>query len=84
MTEINGDDREVCTSLLLFAVLNDSRRVHECDPLQKLVGHLDANQLLQKVLAELLQRGEGARAVGSHDDALHGADLLAVHDDGKL
>lgn len=42
------------TSLLLLAVLDDSRCVHEGDPLQELVGHLDANQLLQKVLAKLL------------------------------
>ena len=72
------------TSLLLLAVLDDAGRVHEGDALQQLVGHLHPDQLLQEVLPELLQRGEGAGAVGGHHDALHGADLLPVHDDGEL
>lgn len=44
------------TSLLLLAVFNDAGRVDEGDPLQQLVGHLDADQPLQEALAELLQR----------------------------
>lgn len=47
------------TPLLLLAVLDDTRRIHKGDPLQQLVGHLDAHQPLQKALAELLQRGQG-------------------------
>lgn len=47
------------TSLLLLAVFNDARCVDEGDPLQQLVGHLDAHQPLQEALAELLQRREG-------------------------
>lgn len=75
----------VClTSLLLLAVLNDSRRVHEGDPLQQLVGHLNANQLLKKALPKLLQGRKGARAVGRHDDALYGPGLLAMHDHSEL
>lgn len=67
------------TSLLLLAVLDDSWRVHQGDPLQQLVRHLDADQLLQKALTELLQRRERAGTVRSHDDAFNGAHLLAVH-----
>lgn len=59
------------TSLLLLAVFNDARRVHERDPLQQFVGHLDAHQPLQESLAELLQGGEGQRAVCRHNDALY-------------
>lgn len=72
------------TSFLLFSVLDDAGCVDEGDPLQQLVGHLDTHQPLQEALAELLQGGEGPRAVRSHDDALDGPELLAVHYDGVL
>lgn len=49
------DSFEAVTSLLLLAVFNDARRVHECDPLQQFVGHLDAHQPLKEALAESLQ-----------------------------
>lgn len=70
----------VCaTSLLLLAVLDDSRRIHQSDSLQQLVWHLDAHQLLQETLTELLQGGERAAGVSRHDDALNGTHFLAVH-----
>ena len=72
------------TSLLLLAVLNDPGRVDEGDRLQQLVGHLNAHQPLQEALAELLQGGEGPRAVCCHDDALYSPKLLTVHQDCVL
>lgn len=66
------------TSLLLLAVFDDAWCVDKGDPLQQLVGHLDTNQPLQEALAELLQGGEGSRAVRCHDDALYGPKLLPV------
>lgn len=72
------------TSLLLLAVFNDAGRVDESDPLQQLVGHLDAHQPLQEALAELLQGGEGPRAVCCHNNALYGSRLLTVHYDCVL
>lgn len=42
------------TSFLLLSVFNDARCVDYGDPLQQLVWHLNADQSLQKVLAELL------------------------------
>lgn len=42
------------TSLLLLAVLDNAGCIHEGDPLQQLVGHLDAHQPLQEALSELL------------------------------
>lgn len=72
------------TSLLLLAVLDDTRRVHKRDPLQEFDWHLNAYQLLQKALAELLQGREGPRAVSCHDDSLDAAHFLSVHEDRVL
>lgn len=77
-------ERLVCvfsspTSLLLLAVLNNARRVHQGDSLQQFMGHLNPHQPLQEPLAKLLQRGEGPGAVGCHHDALHRAELVTMH-----
>lgn len=73
------DENISITSFLLFAVLDDAGGVDEGDPLQQLVGHLHAHQPLQEALAKLLQGGEGAGAVGCHNDALYGPKLVTMH-----
>lgn len=72
------------TSLLLLAVLNDSRCVYKGHTFQQLVRHFNTNQLFQEVLAKLLQWRKGARAVCSHNNALNRADLLPMHNYSEL
>ena len=48
------------------------------------MGNLNADQLLQEILAKLLEGREGPGAVSSHDDALDGLQLGPVHEDREL
>ena len=72
------------TSFLLLAVLDDAWCIHKSDPLQKFVGNLDANQLLQEILAKFLKGGEGPGTISSHDNTLDGFQLGPVHEDREL